>query len=411
MPDLKERVFHCPAVAELIELAGAETGLSDFGDPRLTVPLEALVASFKIDAWDKMTASAREIAVSTLTGYLAARARLADDRKRYPAIAQEKIQAPLIVVGPPRSGSTLLHTLLSLDPENNAPPHWLCLEPSPPPALGVPAPERIAKAATRQRRFFDQIPDLYIQHAYLIEDGANALGECGSDIMVMATTTKALFYYYPLGGYRDYLLRADHSGALAFHHDFLQHAQWGSEKRRWVLKAADHMLWLRELIAQYPDARLIWTHRDLKQLFSSVSSVFTTCRGISGPVSESAVPELARQAIAFEQETFAKAMHARDAIGEASFFDLSYHDMMADPLRAVHQVYERFGFTLSPAAQKNIRDWVAQNPQTKHGVHRHIPDRFELQEDGINAQFAEYRERFGFGYGIVPAASAGGMRP
>jgi hypothetical protein len=402
---MKDNSAECPDSAGLMELARIETGLDDFGDARLLTPLEALVHSFQQDAWPNMTAPARQMAVTTLVGYLAARLRVIADRKRHPEMVNVKVGSPFIVVGPPRSGSTLLHTLLSLDPDNVAAPHWVCLEPSPPPALGKPSPERLAAADARLRAFFDQIPNMYVQHAYLVEEGANALGECGSDIMVMAMTTKALWYYYPLDSYLEYLLSADHGAALAFHHDFLQHVQWGRESQRWALKGADHMVWLRELHAQYPDARLLWTHRDLAQLLGSVASVFHTCRGISGPVPEDARRSMAREAVELERRIFLHGMEARDAIGEGSFCDVSYHDMMADPVVTVQRIYERFGLKLGDQAEANVRAWVAANPQTKHGVHQHSPQDFGLDADDINRQFARYRERFGFGFGIRPPLS------
>ncbi|TAL02245.1 MAG: sulfotransferase [Rhodospirillaceae bacterium] len=395
----------CPDSATLMELARAETGLDDFGDDRLRAPLEALLYSFRHDAWPKMTPASREIVVPWLASHLANRLRVVDDRKRYTDIAKVAIRNPFIVVGPPRSGSTLLHTLLSLDPKNIAPTYCECLEPSPPLALGEPTPARIDAANARIHKFLDQIPNIYIQHSYLIEEGASAVGECGTEILIMAMTTKGLYYYYPLDSYREYLLTADHSAALAFHHSFLQHAQWGREDRRWALKAADHMVWLGDLHAQYPDANLLWTHRDLAELLGSCASVMCTTRGLCGPVAPEARRGLAQEAVELERRLFQHGMRVRDAVGEDRFYDVSYHDVMTNPVRTVERIYERFGLTLSRQAADNIRDWVARNPQTKHGVHRHSPEDFGLEADLINRQFEEYRERFGFGFGVRPSLS------
>jgi hypothetical protein len=388
-----------------MELASAETGLTDFGDSRLGVPLETALRAFRTEAWPKMPERSREMAVRYLSDFLTSRLRVIANRKRYPEIAKIEIRKPLIIIGPPRSGSTLLHTLLSLDPDNIAPPHWVCLEPSPPPALGEPSPGRVEAAEARMKAFFDQIPDVYVTHPYMIEEGANALAECGTDILSMAMTCQAFWAYYPVDGYREYLLGGDHSGAVAFHHDFLQHLQWGRETSRWALKGSDHLTWLGELHAQYPDANLIWTHRDLAQLLGSQASIIGILRGLSGPVDPGERRNVAVQAIEHQQKLFAKGMRARDAIGEDRFYDVSYHDVMADPVRAVERIYERFGLRLSPAAAENIRDWVARNPQTKHGVHKHSPDEFGLEADAINRQFADYRERFGFGFGVRPPLS------
>jgi hypothetical protein len=394
-----------PDPTAMIELASHETGLTDFGDARLGPPLEAALRAFRLEAWPKMPEPFRRLAVRYLADFLTSRLQVVADRKRHPEIARIEIRRPLIIIGPPRSGSTLLHTLLSLDPENIAPPHWVCLEPSPPPGLGEPAQGRIARAETRMKAFFDQIPDVYVTHPYMIEEGANALAECGTDIMSMALTCQAMWAYYPIPSYREYLLGGDHGGAVAFHHDFLQHVQWGGGASRWALKGSDHLTWLRELHAQYPDANLIWTHRDLAQLLGSQASIIGILRGLSGPVDADDRRRVAAEAIEHQQKLFEKGMRARDAIGEDRFYDVSYHDVMADPVRTVERIYERFGLSLSATAAENIRDWAARNPQAKHGVHKHSPDEFGLQADAINRQFAGYRERFGFGFGVRPPLS------
>jgi hypothetical protein len=255
------------------------------------------------------------------------------------------------------------------------------------------------------KAYFDQIPDVYITHPYMIEEGANALAECGTDIMAMGMTCQAMWAYYPIPSYREYLLEADHSGAAAFHHDFLQHMQWGASANQWALKGSDHLTWLRELYAQYPDANLIWTHRDLGQLLGSQASIVGILRGLSGSVDDDARRSVTVEAVEHQLKLFEKGMRARDAIGEDSFYDVSYHDVMADPVRTVERIYERFGRKLSETAAENIRAWVADNPQTKHGVHKHAPEDFGLEADAVNRRFAGYRERFGFGFGVRPPPS------
>jgi hypothetical protein len=393
----------CPAPEALMAEARAETGLDDFGDPGRNAGLDALVASMNEESWPGMTVQARALAVDYLTHQLATRLKLMADRKAYPEIAQQRIKAPLIVVGPPRSGSTLLHTLLSLDPDNMAPEHWICREPSPPPALGAPSPERLERAEKRMMGLFGLIPDIFITHPYMIEEGSGALAECGSDLLSLAFTSQQLWCFWGGDTYRRYLLEADHSAALGFHHDFLQHMQWGNTGRRWALKGSDHMLWLRELAAQYPDARLIWTHRDLAQQLGSLASVQSILLGLQGnPVTAERRCAQGKLAIELQRASIEKAMRSRDAIGDESFIDISYHDMMANPLRTVERFYAWSGLELSGQHAANIQEWLDNHHQTKHGVHKHSPDEFGMDRETINRQFAGYLERFGFGFGIRP---------
>lgn len=394
----------CPDADGLMEMAVRRTGLSDFGDPARNAGLRAFSAALGDELWSGLPEPVRAQAVDYAVHMLATRLKLVADRKQHPEIARQKITRPIIVVGPPRSGSTLLHTLLSLDPEAMAPEHWICLEPSPPPALGPPSAERLGQAERRMMAMFERIPDIFITHPYMIEEGAGALAECGSDILNMVFSCQQLWCLYRAETFRRYLLDADHTAALGFHHDFLQQVQWGQAGKHWALKGSDYLLRLEETAAQYPDAMLVWTHRDLAQQLGSLANIQAILCGVAGePLSGEARESVGRLAIEHQRASFEKGMRARDRIGEDRFLDVSYHDVMASPVRTVERIYERFGRQVSEAHRAAIHDWLANNPQTKHGVHKYAMDEFGLNAEATNRQFGDYVERFGFGYGIRPA--------
>lgn len=396
----------CPDADALMDMAQARVGLDDFRDPARRTPLDTFLSSFRDESWDHISDKAKNHAVDHFVHLLATRLKLIADRKRYPEIAAQRIARPFILVGPPRSGSTLLHTLLNLDPQHLSPEHWVCLEPSPPPALGAPSQERLDLAEKRMMGLFDEIPDIFVTHPYMIEEGAGALAECGSDILNLVFTSQQLWCFYRNEGYRRYLLEADHSAALRFHHDFLQHLQWGTSGKRWTLKGSDHMLWLEELGRQYPDAMLIWTHRDLAQQLGSLASIQVILSGMTGRLLHGEErAEVGRQAIELQRAAIEKGMQARDRLGEENFFDVSYHDVMANPVGTVARIYDRFGLTMSDEHVAAIHDWLARNPQTKHGVHKYSTDELGLDADTINRQFKHYVDRFGFGFGIRPPLS------
>lgn len=397
----------CPDVSQLMAAARGQTGLDDLGDPDREAGLEAYVRSLRDDSWAGMTAAARTAAIDYLVHNLIVRLRLIADRKANPDIAAERITAPIIVVGPPRSGSTLLHNLLSLDTDNRAPEHWVCREPSPPPQGRQPDDTRRAAADARMAGLFDLIPDIFVTHPYMIEEGSGALAECGSDIMSIVGTSQQLWCFWGGETYQRYLLEADHHAALGFHHDFLQHLQWGTGGRRWALKGSDHMLWLAELAERYPDATLVWTHRDLGQQLGSLASVQSILLGLRGsPVTPEQRRAQGERAVALQRASVAKAIAARDTIGDDRFIDISYHDMLSDPLDIVNRIYAKAGLEVSADHAGAILAWLEHNKQTKHGVHRHSPEEFGLSPDVINADFGDYVDRFGHGFGIRPAAAA-----
>lgn len=394
----------CPSPEQFASMAMANTGLDDFGDPALAAALTAYADSVSRESWPGMTVRARALAVDYIVHQLESWLKITADRTAHAEIAAQKITAPLIVVGPPRSGSTLLHTLLSLDPENMAPEHWICREPSPPLALGPPTQDRLDRAEKRMMDLFQLIPDVFVTHPYMIEEGSGALAECGSDILSIAFTSQQLWCFWGGDSYRDYLLNADHSAALKFHHGFLQHMQWGMEGKRWALKGSDHMLWMGELGRQYPDAKLIWNHRDLSQQLASLASVQSILLGLNGhPVSPEARRAQGRKAIDLQHAAVIKALSAREQLGESQFIDVSYHDVLADHVATVERIYDEAGLIMSGHHADAIRGWVSEHPQTKHGAHRHSPEEFGMNGDEINAQFEPYTERFGFGFGIRPA--------
>ena len=393
----------CPDVTAFMEMARRRTGLDDFGDPSLQPALDIFIGAVRDEVWPTMSEAARVQALEYFVHLLATRVRLMADRKAYPEIARQEIRRPLIVVGPPRSGSTLLHTMLTLDPDHLAPEHWSCLEPSPPPALGMPSHERLDASEKRMLAVLAPVPDILVVHAYMIEEGAAALAEDGSDIMNMAFSAQQMWCLYRGETFRRHLLEGDHTAAVRFHHDFLQHLQWGHPGKRWALKGSDHSLRLTELAAQYPDALLIWTHRDLAQQLGSLANIQAILCGVTGnPVSGAARDAVGRLAIEMQRASIKKAMAARDRIGEERFIDVSYNDVMKDPARIVARIYERAGLSMRDEHVAAIETWLRDHPQTKHGVHHYSMVEFGLEAGAINRRFAPYVDRFGFGYGIRP---------
>src|SRR4051794_11198993 len=127
----------------LLQQAMTETALSDFGDDGFHASLDRFVevlASSTLPAPDKVAAHGQMVNV------LSWRLRMTADRRRYPAIAEERIIAPLVVVGFPRCGTTLLHALLTECPGSRAPLWWELARPSPPPSLAVQGDPRMGQA-------------------------------------------------------------------------------------------------------------------------------------------------------------------------------------------------------------------------------------------------------------------------
>jgi hypothetical protein len=380
-----------------MEWAHEQTGFDDFGDHALYAGLRALVASLQAETWSLMSASTRQIVLDYLLHQLGTRLWLIDDRKRYPQIALQKISRPLIIVGPAHSGSNLLHRLLSLDVDNMVPERWICREPSPPPALGAPSRERLVRARKRVTHLVEPSCEVLVGDPRRDARGAAALADCGHDILSMVCTSQEMETLGSGEDYWRYLVEADHGAALGFHHDFLQHIQWGSAGSRWALKGAGHGLWLRELAAQYPDAVLIWTHRDLAQQLGSLAHAQAKVSCLNGrSMAPAAQQAQGRLAIERQLATLRKAIAARQEIGETPFVDVSYRDLINDPARAVARVYEQAGLTITDAHTDAIRQWWNANPNIVRDQLQHSPEDVSMDGASIDREFGGYVERFGF---------------
>jgi hypothetical protein len=380
-------------VPGLLDAAAARTGLGDFGDAAFLEPLEILVGSLKKDAWTRISPTARRRIGPALVAFLENRLRIVADRAKFPAVRDVALKPAFFVTGCGRSGTTLLQTLLAEDPENAGIQIWEFTHPSPPPGLAPVTDARLAESAADMEKFLDALPEIRIQHQYYVEDGTSALAECGHALFP-AFTNIHFWYYYPVSGYLEWLLTADHRPALAFHHSFLQHLQAGRDGVRWSLKAPEYLLMLDALVHEYPDANIIWGHRDVPDLVSSLCSSFTACRSIGAPVTPESRLAWGREIVETQRRVFDRGIELRERLGEDRFLDVSYSGLMRDPIGTIRMIYHRFGLELSDAAARSIRAWIDANPQAKHGAHRHRPEDFGFEAATLNREFSNYRERF-----------------
>jgi Sulfotransferase family len=370
---------------ELIARALEQTGFDDLGDIPYREPLEVLVESLNresgLDA-DRMPAAG-----NTIVTLLVKRLRLVDDRKRYPAIAAERITSPIFIVGLPRSGSTHLHALLGQVNGVRTPLYWEMTMPSPPPDRETFATDpRIAEV----KAIVEQLPtDMLKRHPIAADrpEQCNMLND-------WSLIHQALLAYYHLPSYREWLFSADYGPAFEAHRRTLQHLQWRAPGQ-WVLKYPKHLIALDVLLATYPDARVVWTHRDPAVVMPSVASFTGYIRAsASGAIDER---RYGREWTAFEELVLLRGMSVRDQIGndDGRFYDLHYHDLMADPDAAIAGLLEHFGMVYDAESRQAVQRWVIEHPRTEYGRHEYTPEQFGLDEHGLRRRFKPYIERFG----------------
>ena len=373
----------------LTRAASKQTGLEDYGDESFRPGFRRLLQSLEEDA--RLTLFGRFFAKRQLVELLSHRLRLVDWRKRHPEIANEKVARPLFVLGLPRTGTTLLYGMLAEDPAARAPLSWEIDQPDPPPETDTYRTD--PRIETTEQRF-EQLRQLAPGFQAIHPIGALMPQEC---IVLMACEFMSIHFEmsFDVAGYQRWLLEQDMSDAYRFHHEFLQHLQWRCPGGHWVLKSPGHLGALDALLACYPDAMIVQTHRDPIRVIPSVSSLEHTMRMVSSDDVDPA--RLGAQQLHVWKTLLDDCVETRRRRPDldARIVDLHFDEIVADPMGCVRRVYDRFGLPLSAEAELRMKAYVHDNPREKHGVHRYGLASFGLEQGAVDEAFAGYRERFG----------------
>jgi hypothetical protein len=375
-------------VDHLIQAAHRQTGLEDFGDPSFREPLRRLLESLEEEA--RLNLVGRLASRYDMVRLLANRLRMEEDRKRNPGIAEEETPRPIIIAGLPRTGTTLLHSLLALDPASRVPLTWETMYPSPPPEAATYLTDRRIGLVDGQMRWFQRMVKGFDR---IHPVGARLPIEC-----LVIFSQSFLSYQFEtthrLPSYLGWLEAQDLRPAYEVHRRFLQHLQWRCPGQRWVLKAPAHMFDFEAVFSVYPDACVIMTHRDPIEVTASNASLTATLRSaFSDGIDPFEVgPECSRR----WAEAIGRGMRSRDrgCAPAERFLDLYYIDLITDPIGAVRKVYARFDLRFPEGLEEKIREFLRQNPSDRFGKHRYRLEQFGLDLEEETRRYAAYRERF-----------------
>lgn len=314
---------------------------------------------------------------------------LQDHVDAHPDVARRPLRSPVVVTGLPRTGTTLLHNLLALDPDHRALRFWEALHPVPPDAGGPSAEALIAQAERWLDGFRRLVPDFRAIH------GATATGPEECDALLQNTFASQHFDdMFDAAEYSTWLARAPL--ADEYRHYALQLrvlSAPAAPSRTWALKSPSHLGHLHALLDALPGCTVVLCHRHPHEAVASYASlVHTLRRAYSDTVSTAAV---GRQALERAATAMDRALEVRRGAGDSAFVDVSYRELAQDPVAAVGAVYRRLGRTLRPDVEERMRVWVAANPRHKHGAHNYDLAGFGLTEGAVDAAFEPYMERFG----------------
>jgi hypothetical protein len=365
--------------------AAARAARSDqFGDESFREALPLFLDAISREA--DLTWLGRVMCRQSLLGFLQNRLSVYRYRAAHPEIVGVPIERPVFIVGLPRTGTTILHNLLAQDPANRAPLAWEVQFPDPPPQTATfHTDPRIDKARTHFGHMDTMAPSLASIH----EIGAELSQEC-MPILAQTMLGPQLSMIFNVPSYQAWVDTQSHAPAYTYHRHFLEHLQSKHMRDRWVLKSPVHLRSLDALLAEYPDAHIIFTHRDPAKTIPSLASLYYVIRGLG---SDSVDPRaLGRQQSTWWADSLdeAIAVRAKHRDKADQFIDVQFEEVVADPVAVLGRAYERFDIPWSADVEGRMRTFLADNPREKHGVHRYEMADFGLDLDQIRARFEGY---------------------
>ncbi len=366
-------------------------GRDRFVDETFAQPLRMLLHSLNTEA--NLNDAGRSSMQMRLIDLLVNRLRLEHYLERHPEIREERIGTPLVIVGFPRTGTTLLHRLLSCDPGTNAVAWWENRNPAPfPETVWGQSDPRIAVAHQQVRAILEAVPELAAIHPWDPE---------GPDEEILLLEHS---FYSTMPGsmanvptYDAWVKRQDNTAAYRYLELMLQFLQWqkrqaGKVGTRWVLKTPHHLGFLECLFAVFPDSRIIQTHRDPLQTLPSITSMYYFLWQLASDAVDPLV--VGRHCREHYGNALRHCMHVRDTIPTNRFIDIDYRVVLRDPLAQVRRIYEFLGLPLSSATEQEMRRWGEDNRRDKRAPHEYTLEKFGFTEAEVRREFAEYRQRY-----------------
>ena len=375
-------------IGSLLDAAFRETGLSDMGDPDWEEPLTVLAEALENEA--ELNLMGRLATRSELILLIRNRLKITELVKRHPEIRDERIEAPIIITGLPRTGTSILQEVLHQDPRMRTPLFWETY------FMGEAAASGSTDAAARQlgdvvaRQWIRMTPQIQTMH-----ETAGDIPAEDASVWNYSFVSDAIMSFYQIPSYHAWVNQADPGIIYKYHRLALQALQWRAPKRRWFGKTLYHLGCLPRLFEAYPDARVIHTHRDPLRSMASITNLLRTFywsrsdRDFDSPGFEEI---MVGEATAKRLE---QVMRWRDegAVPAAQIVDSRYQDLMDDPAAAAAKLYARLDMPFGQEDADRIRHYLAFKPKHKHGAHQYRTMSPE-QVARNRPYFRRYQERY-----------------
>jgi hypothetical protein len=359
---------------ELIDRAMATTGLTDFGPDGWREGLDQQVAALAVDVTEEEAAERVE---RILLDKLVTRLRIEEWYADHGAEAAHPVEGPLVIMGLPRTATTATHHLLSLDPQLRYLRTWERDQPLPPPDVDTESSDprrREVEQSTMHIRRVDGPAEDGPVHALDFRSG----------------------HGLPLPTFEEWWKANRHPTAFAYQDRVLRMLHSHRPPHRWLLKYPSYAYQLDDLLAQWPDVKFIWTHRDPAKLVPSTCSVVVD--GYRRRIPDWEPDDWS--AFGHEQlDRFAEAARrgvaSRARIGDERFIDISQQEMEASAVDVAQRIYDFAGLPLSGELRETMAAWAEENRTGSRGAHAYTAEQYGLTTDEIREAFAGYLDKYG----------------
>jgi len=371
----------------LVTAACERARLDDFGGDSWRGGLTLLVQT--VESAPGVSDGGRDYVYGQFVDALWNRLRVVDYLKHHPEVAAERIERPLVVLGLPRTGTSLASYLLDQDPNRRSLLTWEA-ENSVPPAS--PETLRTDPRCLKKKAELDALAEgLRAANIPMVHwDEADGPTEC---MFVQNQDFKAYLWeaFMPTSAYADWLLDADMTSTYGYERSVLQMLQ-SRAPGVWSLKMPSHAVHIETLLSTFPDVRIVWAHRDPFKATASFLRLNYLSRAVLGAQID--VTDVVSNVLRQLQAHVARPLRARQRIGDDRFFDLHYADLMRDPIGVMRSLYEWAGDELTPSTEDAMLTWLQRNPQDRFGVQPYSLDGSGVTITDLEPLFDQYISTF-----------------
>ncbi|WP_168801794.1 sulfotransferase family protein [Glycomyces buryatensis] len=352
-----------------------ETGGPADGDDAFLSDFRRLVAEMcSTSGW---TALGWQSAVADLQLRLQNRLRIVRLHREVPELAAERVVAPIFVATLPRTATNFTRGVIGRSTHHRAPLLWEMTY------TDLLLPER------QRRERIKSVTQLYKQIGQLAPKYRKAVGleaEEPDDCAHLLPHGPSHLMRADMPGYRKWLAKRDFRPDYIRLKQALQVLQHGRPPARWVLESPAHLDNLEAIREAFPDAKILWVHRDPITVLGSLCSLteISQAMHLRGPDRE-AIGQNWMEMLAASIE---RARRARVALPREAIVDVPYPQLAADPRGALPLLYERLGSRWTQNDSGNLEKVLA-GPGIARS-HEQELSRYGLTSADVEAAFGDY---------------------